>query len=87
MRYIVTPILTSSGVAYYVTDTSNNSVVAGGYGCETWAQHRADSLNRTPDTHLTAWTALLDRANHARPRRTAEDMEKAKWGRNRHGKG
>lgn len=45
-RYIVTPILGAGHVPYYiVTDTSTGKGVEG-YGCETWAQHRADELNR-----------------------------------------
>jgi len=46
-RYIVTPILGLRGVPYYVvTDTSTGKGIEG-YGCEPWAQHRADELNRT----------------------------------------
>ena len=46
-RYIVTPILGLRGVPYYVvTDTSTGKGLEG-YGCDTWAQHRADALNRT----------------------------------------
>lgn len=45
-RYIVTPILGIRNIPYYVvTDTSTGKGVEG-YGCETWAQHRADALNR-----------------------------------------
>ena len=44
-RYIVTPILSPRNIPYYVvTDTSTGKGVEG-YGCETWAQHRADALN------------------------------------------
>ena len=46
-RYIVTPILGLRGVPYYVvTDTSTGKGLEG-YGCDTWARHRADALNRT----------------------------------------
>ena len=45
-RYIVTPILGIRNIPYYVvTDTSTGKGVEG-YGCETWARHRADALNR-----------------------------------------
>jgi hypothetical protein len=45
-RYIVTPILGLRNIPYYVvTDTSTGKGVEG-YGCDTWAQHRADELNR-----------------------------------------
>ena len=45
-RYIVTPILSPRNIPYYVvTDTSTGKGVEG-YGCDTWAQHRADALNR-----------------------------------------
>ncbi len=45
-RYIVTPILSPHNIPYYVvTDTSTGKGVEG-YGCETWAQHRADEMNR-----------------------------------------
>ena len=45
-RYIVTPILSPRNIPYYVvTDTFTGKGVEG-YGCETWAQHRADKLNR-----------------------------------------
>ena len=46
-RYIVTPILGIRNIPYYVvTDTSTGKGVEG-YGCETWARHRADALNRS----------------------------------------
>ena len=46
MRYIVTPILSPRNIPYYVvTDTSTGKGVEG-YGCETWARHRADEMNR-----------------------------------------
>lgn len=46
-RYIVTPILGLRGIPYYVvTDTSTGKGLEG-YGCDTWARHRADALNRT----------------------------------------
>jgi hypothetical protein len=46
MRYIVTPILGIRNIPYYVvTDTSTGKGVEG-YGCDTWAQHRAEELNR-----------------------------------------
>ena len=46
-RYIVTPILGLRGIPYYVvTDTATGKGLEG-YGCDTWAQHRADELNRT----------------------------------------
>lgn len=46
-RYIVTLILSPRNIPYYVVaDTSTGKGVEG-YGCETWAQHRADALNRS----------------------------------------
>jgi len=45
-RYIVTPMLGARNIPYYVvTDTATGKGVEG-YGCDTWAQHRADELNR-----------------------------------------
>ena len=45
-RYIVTPILSPRNIPYYVvTDTSTGKGVEG-YGCDTWARHRASELNR-----------------------------------------
>ena len=45
-RYIVTPILGAGHVPYYiVTDTSTGKGVEG-YGCDTWARHRAEEMNR-----------------------------------------
>ena len=45
-RYIVTPMLGAGNIPYYVvTDTSTGKGVEG-YGCELWAQHRAEELNR-----------------------------------------
>lgn len=45
-KYIVLPILSPRNIPYYiVTDTSTGKGVEG-YGCETWARHRADALNR-----------------------------------------
>ena len=49
-RYIVTPIHGMRGIPYYIaTDTSTGKGVEG-YGCETWAQHRADALNASQRT-------------------------------------
>jgi hypothetical protein len=49
-RYIVTPILGLRNIPYYVvTDTSTGKGVEG-YGCDTWAQHRADALNASQRT-------------------------------------
>ena len=45
-RYIVTPILGIRNIPYYVvTDTSTGKGVEG-YGCETWARHRANQMNQ-----------------------------------------
>ena len=45
-RYIVQPMLGARGVPYYVVmDTATEHGVEG-YGCELWARHRADDLNR-----------------------------------------
>ena len=45
-RYIVTPIHGLRGIPYYIViDTSTGKGVEG-YGCETWARHRANALNR-----------------------------------------
>lgn len=47
MRYVVTPMLGARGVPYYVVvDTASDKGIEG-YGCELWARHRADDLNRT----------------------------------------
>ena len=44
--YIVTPILSPRNIPDCgVTDTSTGKGVEG-YGCETWARHRASELNR-----------------------------------------
>lgn len=49
-RYIVTPILSPRNIPYYVvTDTSTGKGVEG-YGCDTWARHRADALNASQRT-------------------------------------
>ena len=46
-RYIVQPMAGFHGVPYYVViDTASDKGIEG-YGCELWAQHRADELNRT----------------------------------------
>lgn len=37
-----------------------------GYGCETWAQHRADALNGKANTAPAEWIEFLDKANHAK---------------------
>jgi len=45
-RYIVTPMLGAGNIPYYVvTDTVTGKGVEG-YGCDTWARHRAEELNR-----------------------------------------
>ena len=50
-RYIVTPILSPRNIPYYVvTDTATGKGVEG-YGCETWARHRAKELNRNSRTN------------------------------------
>jgi len=50
-RYIVTPILSPRNIPYYVvTDTATGKGVEG-YGCEPWAQHRADALNASQRTN------------------------------------
>ena len=68
-RYIVTPILSPRNIPYYVvTDTSTGKGVEG-YGCETWAQHRADELNGRKEKPPTEWIDLLDRANRAKSSR------------------
>ena len=55
-RYIVTPILSTRNIPYYVvTDTSTGKGVEG-YGCETWARHRADELNRKEKDEI--WIAI-----------------------------
>ena len=49
-RYIVTSVLGLRNIPYYVvTDTATGKGVEG-YGCETWAQHRADALNASQRT-------------------------------------
>lgn len=46
-RYIVQPLLGSRGIPYYVVvDTASDKGIEG-YGCDTWARHRAYELNRT----------------------------------------
>ena len=54
MSYIVTPILSPRGKGVE------------GYGCETWAQHRADALNGKANTAPAEWIEFLDKANHAK---------------------
>ena len=45
-RFIVTPILSPRNIPYYVvTDTATGKGVEG-YGCDTWARHRAEEMNR-----------------------------------------
>lgn len=49
-RYIVTPILGIRNIPYYIVmDTSTGKGVEG-YGCDTWARHRASELNREEKT-------------------------------------
>lgn len=71
-RYIVTPILSAGHVPYYiVTDTSTGKGVEG-YGCEPWAQHRADALNGKANTAPAEWVDFLDKANHAKSKHDRE---------------
>lgn len=57
-RYIVQPLLGSRGIPYYVViDTASDKGIEG-YGCETWARHRADELNRT-----AKWVEILGSRN------------------------
>lgn len=45
-RYIVTQMLGARDIPYYiVTDTATGKGVEG-YGCEPWARHRANEMNR-----------------------------------------
>jgi hypothetical protein len=76
MRYIVTPIIGMRGVPYYVVTDSATGKGVEGYGCELWAQHRADALNGSEGEPPTKWIDFLDRVNHSRSRRTAEDHER-----------
>lgn len=67
-RYIVTPIHGMRGIPYYiVTDTSTGKGVEG-YGCETWAQHRAKELNEKTIKASSEWLEFLDKVNHAKSR-------------------
>lgn len=69
IRYIVTPILGLRNIPYYVvTDTVTGKGVEG-YGCEPWAQHRADALNSKANTAPAEWLDLLDRVNRAKSSR------------------
>lgn len=43
-RYIVVPEQTRYGITYAVMDTATGKAVTQ-YGCDLWAQHRADELN------------------------------------------
>jgi len=55
-RYIVTSVLGLRNIPYYVvTDTATGKGVEG-YGCETWAQHRADALNASQRTNNESGT-------------------------------
>ena len=45
-RYIVQPMLGSRGIPYYVVIDTETDHGIEGYGCELWAQHRADELNK-----------------------------------------
>lgn len=63
-RYIVQPILGFNGSPYYVVwDTATNKGLEG-YGCDTWAQHAADDLNRQhrgeASTCTNAFTAAAE---------------------------
>lgn len=50
-RYVVMPMVGLRGALYYVvTDTSTGKGVEG-YGCETWARHRANALNASQRTN------------------------------------
>lgn len=72
-RYIVTPILGLRNISYYVvTDTVTGKGVEG-YGCETWAQHRADALNEKTIKAPSEWLEFLDKANHAKSRYDKEN--------------
>lgn len=72
-RYIVTPVLGIRNIPYYVvTDTSTGKGVEG-YGCGTWAQHRADALNGKANTTPVEWLEFLDKANHAKSRYDKEN--------------
>lgn len=72
MRYIVTPILGMRGVPYYVVTDSATGKGVEGYGCELWAQHRADALNDRKEEPPTEWINFLDRANHAKSKHDEE---------------
>lgn len=53
-RYIVQPMLGDRGIPYYVVvDTASDKGIEG-YGCELWARHRADDLNRKADRRPTS---------------------------------
>ena len=45
-RYIVTPTLGYSNVLYYLVKDTATGRDMGRYGCEIWAQHKANALNR-----------------------------------------
>lgn len=45
-RYIVTPALGPSNSLYYLVTDTATGMGMGRYGCEIWAQHRANALNR-----------------------------------------
>lgn len=71
-RYVVMPMLGARGTPYYVVvDTANDRGVEG-YGCEVWAQHRADALNGRKEKSPTEWIEFLDKANHAKSKHDRE---------------
>jgi hypothetical protein len=40
------PMVGLRGALYYIVTDSATGKGVEGYGCETWAQHRADEMNR-----------------------------------------
>lgn len=49
-RYVVMPMVGLRGALYYIVTDSATGKGVEGYGCETWAQHRADALNASQRT-------------------------------------
>lgn len=50
-RYVVMPMVGLRGALYYIVTDSATGKGVEGYGCETWAQHRADALNASQRTN------------------------------------
>jgi hypothetical protein len=66
------PMVGLRGALYYIVTDSATGKGVEGYGCETWAQHRADELNSRKEKPPTEWIDFLDKANHAKSKHDRE---------------